>query len=233
MHELVHVRTAQPDVGLIVHTPSGDIAAVASALAAKGIHASFADDSGVPAPAQIARLRAIGDELLPEIPNSALLPLGANARPCCDSQAHALGLRRGFYFLRPRGGLSVGQMVLARTTGAIPIKGAVQLSATGPMPQRRMLAGDVVVVELDGSPASVTGLERIVRWLGSSRLGAEPLAWLTGSGSINASNSGERASIAAPTISTTSESANGTPPSGVAVKRSPKRTGASATGTTV
>ena len=91
------------------------------------------------------------------------------------SQARALGLRHSFYFLRPRGGLSVGQMVLARTAGATPVKGALRLSATGPLPQRPMRAGDVLVVELDGSSASVLGLERIVTWLGSSGLGVEPL----------------------------------------------------------
>jgi hypothetical protein len=44
VHELVHVTTTQPDVGVIVHAPAGDIASVASALAAKGIHVSFATE---------------------------------------------------------------------------------------------------------------------------------------------------------------------------------------------
>ena len=121
------------------------------------------------------------------------------------SQARALGLRHRFYYLQPRGGLSVGQLVLARTAGATPVSGALRLSATSPLPQRPMRAGDVLVVELDGSPASVLGLERIVSWLGSAGLGAEPLAWLTRSPSISASSSGERASSAAPAISTASE----------------------------
>ncbi len=232
VHELVHVNTRQPDVGVIVHGPSGAIVPVARALAEQGIHVSFADDSGVPTHARITQLRALGDQLLPEVPSARLFHW-LHTRAVLRSQARALGLHRGFYFLRPRGGISVGQTVLARSAGAIPVKGALCLNATGRMPQRRMLAGDVLVVELDGSSASVAGLERIVSWLGSSGLSAEPLSRLVGSPSISASSSGERASRAAPTTSTAKETLSGTPASGVALKRSPKSTGAAASGTTV
>jgi processive 1,2-diacylglycerol beta-glucosyltransferase len=232
VHELVHVTTTQRDVGVIVHAPAADIVSVASKLAAKGIHVSFADDSGVPSRARVLALHALGDELLPEVSSGALFHW-VRTRGVLGSQARALGLHHHFYFLRPLGGLSVGQMVLARTDGAIPVKGKLHLSATGPLPQRPMRAGDVLVVELDGSPASEPGLERIVAWLRSSGLGAEPLARLVRSPSISASSKGERASIAAPAISTASDTTSGTPPSGVAPKRSPNSTGASATGTTV
>jgi processive 1,2-diacylglycerol beta-glucosyltransferase len=232
VHELVHVTTTQRDVGVIVHAPAGDIASVAGALASKGIHVSFADDSGVPSHERIVALRRLSDQLLPEISGGALFHW-VRTRGVLRSQARALGLGHRFYFLRPFGGLSVGQMVLARTDGAIPVKGRLQLSATGALPQRPMRAGDVLVVELDGSPASVRGLERIVAWLGSSGLGAEPLSWLIGSPSIKARSRGERASSAAPAISTASETISGAPPSGVAPKRSPNSTGASATGTIV
>jgi len=232
VHELVHVKTTQQEVGVIVHAPAGDLALVASELAGRGIHVSFADGAGVPSPPRIAELRALGDELLPEVPGSAMLRW-ERTRGVLRSQARALGLGHRFYFLRPRGGLSVGQLVLARTAGATPVKGALRLSATGPLPQRPMRAGDVLVVELGGSSASVLGLERIVAWLGSDGLGAEPLARLTGSPSISASSSGERASIAAPATSTASDTPRGMPPSGVSLKRSPNSTGASTTGTTV
>jgi processive 1,2-diacylglycerol beta-glucosyltransferase len=250
VHELVRVPTSQSDVGVIVHAPANEIVTVAAQLAAKGIHVSFADDSGVPPREHILALRKLGDELLPEVPSEALFHW-VGTRSILGSQARALGLRHGFYYLRPGGGLSVGQMVLARTDGAIPVKGALRLSATGRLPRRQLLAGDVLVVALDGSPASVRGLQRIVSWLGSSGLGAEPLAWLTrspaltrapvvsaapvvsGSPSISASSKGERASSAAPATSTASDTPSGTPARGVAPKRSPNSAGASATGTTV
>jgi hypothetical protein len=239
VHELVRVQTTQPDVGVIVHAPARDVVAAATELAARGIHVSFADDSGVPQPGLIAQVRALGDEVLPEIPSPRLFHW-MRTRSVLRKQAHALGLHHHFYYLRPNGGLSVGQMVLARSAGAIPVKGALRLSATAPLPQRRLRAGDVLVVALGGSSSSLAGLERIVAWLGSSGLGTEPLGTLTSSsflGGPPTSNrlvsSGERASNAAPAIKTSSETASGTPPSGVAVKRSPNRIGASATGTTV
>ncbi|HEX4188055.1 MAG TPA: glycosyltransferase [Solirubrobacteraceae bacterium] len=233
VHELKHVNTDQRAVGLIARVPAAYIPEVASELAARGIHASFADDAGVPSRQRIVGLRAIGDELIPEVPGSAPLRW-VRTRGTLRSQAHALGLPRRFYFLQPRGGLSVGQLVLARTAGATPVSGAARVSATGRMPHGDMRAGDVLVVELDGSPASVAGLERIASWLASDGLGVEPLARLTSSSpAISASSSGERASAAAPATSSDSDRASGTPPSGVAVKRSPSTSGASTTGTTV
>ncbi|MHB8241600.1 MAG: MGDG synthase family glycosyltransferase [Solirubrobacteraceae bacterium] len=174
---LVHVNTAQPDVGLIVHAPARDLPAVAAELAGKGIHVTLADDGGVPSTQRVATVHALGDELLPEVPGSKLLRW-VRTRGTLRSQAHALGLRHRFYFLQPRGGLSVGQLVLARTAGATPVRGTVRISATGPLPQRPMRAGDVLVVDLDGSASSVAGLERVISWLGSEKLGAEPLASL-------------------------------------------------------
>ncbi len=81
--------------------------------------------------------------------------------------------------------------------------------------------------------SSVAGLERIVSWLASDGLGVESLSTLTRSPSIKPSNSGERASIAAPATSIASDRPSGIPPSGVALKLSPSSSGASTTGTAV
>jgi len=233
VHPLARVKTDQPDVGLIVRVPARDQMLVASELAGRDIHVSFADEGGVPKPATISRVRALGDELLPAIPDTGSLLRWVKARGTLRAQARALHLRHGFYFLQPRGGLTVGQLVLARTTGAKPVSGALRLNAMSALPQRPARAGEVLVVTLDGSSTSVAGLERIVSALGGDGLGAEPLAWLTGSPPISASSSGERTSTAAPVTSSASESASGTPPSGVSEKRSPNSAGASATGTIV
>jgi processive 1,2-diacylglycerol beta-glucosyltransferase len=232
VHPLAQVNTDQPDVGLIVHVPARDVSLVASELAARGIHVSFADDSGLPSPATIAKLRALGDEFVPEIPRSSVLRW-VRTRGSLRAQARALGLHRRFYYLQPPGGLTVGQLVLARTAGATPVCGAQRLSAEGPLPQRPTRAGDVLVVELDGSPSSVLGLERIVSWLGGDGLGAEPLTWLTRSPSISATSSGERASSAAPVTSSASDAESGMPASGVSAKLSPNSSGASTIGITV
>jgi processive 1,2-diacylglycerol beta-glucosyltransferase len=233
VHPLTHVSTDQSDVGVIVRAPTSDVTMVASELAGRGIHASFTDDGAVPSRATILELHTLGDQMLPEVvPGSALFRWFLT-RHTLRSQAHALGLHHKFYFLQPGSGLTVGQLVLARTAGAIPVKGALRLNATEALPQRRTRAGDVLVITVDGSSASVLGLERIVSSLGTERLGAEPLRGLTDSPSIKATKSGERASIAAPAISSASEMSSGTPPSGVSLKRSPNSSGASATGTIV
>jgi processive 1,2-diacylglycerol beta-glucosyltransferase len=232
VHPLVHVKTTQPAVGVIVHAPAGAIAGVASKLAAHGIHVSFADDAGVPVRRRIARLKALSDEFLPEVPSSAPLRW-ERTRGLLHKQARALGLYHRFYYLQPHGGLSMGQLVLARTDDATPVQGALRISATSRLPRRHMRAGDVLVVELSGSSASVLGFERIVAWLDSSGLNAEPLSWLTRSPSINARSNGERASAAAPATSTNSDAISGTPPNGVSPKRSPSKSGASTTGITV
>ena len=154
---LARVKTGRPDVGVIVRVPRGSMGLVASELASRGIHVSFADDGSVLPRATIAALRSMGDEVLPEVPGSAALHW-VRTRGVLGSQARALGLRHHFFYVEPRGGLTVGQLVLARTAGATPVSGAMRLSATGSLPQRPTRAGDVVVVELDGSNASVLGL---------------------------------------------------------------------------
>ncbi len=179
VHPLTHIKTDQPDVGLIVRVPASEVTLVAAKLAGRGIHASFTDDGVVPLRATILRLHSLHDELLPEVgPGKALLRW-VRTRGKLRSQAHALGLRHHFYFLQPRTGLTVGQLVLARTAGATPVQGAQRLSIPGALPERGTRAGEVLVVAIDGSSSSVAGLERVVSWLGSERLGVEPLAWLT------------------------------------------------------
>jgi UDP-N-acetylglucosamine:LPS N-acetylglucosamine transferase len=232
VHPLTHVQTRSPEVGLVLHAPSGAVAGLAAQLAARGVHVSFADDAGVPGATRITRLRGLGDELLPEVPGSAPLRW-MRTSAVLRAQARALGLGHRFYYLQPRGGLSVGQLVLARTAGATPVSGALRISATSSLPQRGVRAGDVLVVEMGGSPAALAGLERIIARLGSSGLGVETLASLTRSPAISPSSSGERASSAAPVTSSASAMPSGTPPSGVRLKLSPSRIGASTTGTTV
>ncbi len=178
VHALTHVRTSSPEIGVIVRTPRGDIPYVAAALAERGIHVSFADGAVVPARETISQVRSLGDEVLPEVPGSSALRW-VRTPSVLRAQARALGLHHHFYYLEPPGGVTVGQLVLARIAGATPVKGAARLYATSSLPQRATRAGNVLVLEADGSAASVAGLERDVSRLSRSGLGVESLSSLT------------------------------------------------------
>jgi processive 1,2-diacylglycerol beta-glucosyltransferase len=241
-HALKRVDTTNPDVGLVVRASPNEIPQLASELERAGVRASFADN-GAHASATIADLRLLHDELIPELPRSGSPFRWVRTRGALRSQAHALGLRHRFYFLQPPKGLTVGQLVLARSADATPVAGALRLNAGGALPAHPALAGDVVVVSAGDSPSSLAGVERVVSWLRSDGLSVEPLGSLTRSPSIKEASpppaskrlvrSGERASAAAPTTSTASEITSGTPPSGVVSKDSPSSSGASTTGTAV
>jgi processive 1,2-diacylglycerol beta-glucosyltransferase len=178
VHQIAQVKTDQRAVAVVVHAPSQDVSVLAYQLAEKDIHVSFADDAGVPTSECIAELHSLRDELLPEVPGSSPFRW-ERTRSVLHRQARALGLHHRFYYLEPPGGLSVGQLVLARTDGATPVKGALRIDAKQGLPQRTIRAGDVLVVELDGSPESLAGLERIVSELTAEGLATEPLASLT------------------------------------------------------
>ncbi|MHB1469094.1 MAG: MGDG synthase family glycosyltransferase [Solirubrobacteraceae bacterium] len=231
---LSQVRTRRREIGIIVRAPAADIVTVAHALAADGIHASFADDGQTLADPTLDSTRVLGDQVIPQVTANKTLLRWVHTSSTLKAQARNLDLLHSFYFLQPPGGLTVGQLLLARSDGALPVSGAVRLFSRAPLPAHLSVrAGDVLVVNADGSRSSVLGLERIVARLRTERLRVEPLESLVGSPSIRARSNGERASSAAPSTSTAIESASGAPPSVVLTKRSPSRTGASTTGTTV
>ncbi len=81
----------------------------------------------MPAHATILELHSLGDQMLPEVVPGSALFRWLLTRHTLRAQARALGLSHKFYFLQPAGGLTVGQLVLARTAGAIPVKGCIAL----------------------------------------------------------------------------------------------------------
>ncbi len=175
-HALKRVETSTPEVGLVVRAPAGKVTLIASELAGAGIRVSFADN-GADASTTIAQLRAHHDELLPELPHSGSPFRWVRTRGALRSQARALGLRHRFYFLQPPKGLTVGQLVLARTAGAIPVAGCRTLErdrpdaswphacgrrARGVGRRRRLVAcrrrADRLVVALRGTLGGAAGL---------------------------------------------------------------------------
>lgn len=183
VHPLERVQTDQRDVALVVRVPKGDAVEVAKTLATRHIQASIAD-GGAHASSTILALRSLGDQLLPEEPSDKSFLHWVHTRGVLGGQARALGLHHHFYFLEPKNGPTVGQMVLAATTGAVPVHGALRLNASaGRLPHRDVRAGDVLVVEVSGSATSVRGVARIVARLDEERLAVESLGALARSGS--------------------------------------------------
>jgi processive 1,2-diacylglycerol beta-glucosyltransferase len=174
---LTHVQTSQHAVGVIVNAPSGEMPKLAADLAKDGIHLSFADNGSAPPRATIARMRSLNQQIVPQMPVSSSLLRWLRTRGILGAQARALGLGHAYYFLQPKGGLTVGQMVLSRSADATPVKGALRISSTSTR-QLSARAGDVLVVSVEGSRASELGLERIVRELRSEGLSAESLGAL-------------------------------------------------------
>ena len=130
VHELKHVQTSKPEVGVILQVPARELKVVAQELSAAGIHVSLADGGVVPTRSQITKVRSVGQELVPDVPGSALLRW-VRTRSVLHAEARALGLHHRYYYLQPAGGLSVGQLVLGRTAGATPVSGALRISSTG------------------------------------------------------------------------------------------------------
>jgi hypothetical protein len=234
VHPLESVHTHSPDVAVVVRTGAPELLAVADELAHQGIHVSLVD-SRTPSPALVGSVRALGDELVPGLPQSAAFLRWVRTSSVLTAQARALGLRHHFYFVPPSSRLLVGQLVTAAAAGATPVYGTQRLGAESAPAYRRMRAGDILVITADGSAASLSGLERTAAGLRGEGLDPEPLSSLTGSGSgaISANSSGERASVAAAPIRTASNSASGIPPAGVSAKLSPSSSGAIITGIAV
>lgn len=180
VHSLMQVKTSRPTVRMIVSAPSGQLRTVARDFAKVGLHASFAGATA-PTRATIAAIHRLGDALVPEMPDSGSLLRWLRTSATLSSQASAAGFHHRFYFVEPPGGLTVGQLVLARAVGGTPVKGALRLSAVGRLPPRAPRRGDVVVFTVGSYPAWRAGVERIASWLTRGGLTAEPLERLSAS----------------------------------------------------
>jgi processive 1,2-diacylglycerol beta-glucosyltransferase len=178
LRPVTHVATTRPDVGLVVRASAARLVPLARALAARGIHASFAVPpraaSGV-GPA----LRAIGDEPMPELASGGRVRWVAT-RAQLRATARVGGDRR---YLVPPGGLGLGQYLLGRSMDASPVAGRESFDTTRP-PVVRPARGDIVVFTADGSTSRAVAS---VRSLGAGGLHVVPLSTLLQGPSARAS----------------------------------------------
>jgi processive 1,2-diacylglycerol beta-glucosyltransferase len=177
IHPVKTVKTDRPAVAVIVDAPAREATTVARRLAHDRLEASIATTVALSRPA-MAALSAYGDVPIPTIGHSSG-PFGwLRTSSVLRHEAKALHLHHRFYYLEPRDP-TLGQLLLARTAGALPVHGSVTLGAHTRLTKRQLRAGAIVVVSLDGSARSLRALDRLSAALQSDGLIGLPLSALT------------------------------------------------------
>jgi hypothetical protein len=176
IHPVKTLKTDRPAVALLVRVPTGSLAVVARRLGHDGLEASIATTA--PLTTQTMRtLKANGDVPIPTLRHLGLFGWIRTSSQL-RHEARALHLRRHFYYLEPHNP-SLGELLLARAAGGLPVHGSVSLSTGATLPPRPLRAGDVIVVSLTGSAASLRALDRLASVLQSDGLIGLPLSALT------------------------------------------------------
>jgi processive 1,2-diacylglycerol beta-glucosyltransferase len=217
-----HIGTTRRDVALVVRAPAGAVPRLASALAARGAHASFALPAP-PGPGARSALAGTRDEWLPELPPGRRVAWLETR----EQLGHPARLGADRRYLAPSGGLSLGQYLLARTLDASPVGGAV--AATAPGRVLGAAVGDVVVITSDGDVAATLATVASLR---SPGLRAVPLSALLGSSSTNARTARAAVSTTAPPMTIANPRMIPAAPSGARAQLSPVSSGAARTGIT-
>jgi len=176
IHEVRTVKTTRPAVALLVRAPVGEAVAVARRLGRDHLQASIATTTA-PSAAAMRVLSTYGDVPIPAIGRAGFFGW-IHTSSALRREARALHLRHHFYYLEPPHP-SLGQLLLARTAGGLPVRGSVVFGGRTQLPDRPMRAGDVIVVTLSGSPATLRSLESLARALQSRGLIALPLSAFT------------------------------------------------------
>jgi UDP-N-acetylglucosamine:LPS N-acetylglucosamine transferase len=177
IHPVKALKTDRPAVALLVRAPAGALATVARRLGRDGLEASIATTTPLAAPTMLT-LRANGDVPIPTLRHVGLFGWIRTSSQL-RHEARALHLHHHFYYLEPHDP-SLGELLLARAAGGLPVHGSVSLTTRAELPARPLRAGDVIVVSLSGSPASLQTLDRLASALQSDGLIGLPLSALAG-----------------------------------------------------
>jgi UDP-glucose 4-epimerase len=126
IHPLTAVATTRPEVGVLVDAPAAELPAVATAVLADGMHASFALGGPPPTQAELTQGPG-GDETLPDLPGGGLVRwLGQRG-----FLHHWFGDLGRHHFLYASAGPSVGQWLTAHAAGGRLVAGEVSLKDSG------------------------------------------------------------------------------------------------------
>lgn len=166
LHVLKAVPASTDRLDLVVAAPAGREIADARLLARRGIHVTFSVTYR-PSPEILAGVRAAGDDLIPALESPGATRWLGTSDDLNDIRA-AVGGRR---FLEPRGGMSLGQYVLARTTGGQPVAPTQLRSRVG---AQRLRPGEIAVIGEEG-PVSGREVLSLVARARREGLHVEPL----------------------------------------------------------
>jgi UDP-glucose 4-epimerase len=172
MRAITAVSTTRPEIGVLVDAPGGQLPSLASALAARGIHVTFALDQA-PSPAQMS-VFAYGDQAVPRLPTGGLVRWLQTR-----SELHRLRGWTGFghHFLYASNGPSVGQWWLAHGAGGRLVAGAIRLDDGGDS-IGRLRAGEVIELTMTGSTQVQPLLDQLSQKLSVEHLQAVPVGQL-------------------------------------------------------
>ena len=208
VHPLVRVQTELPAVAIVAR--DREPLPVAKLVGAVGLTLTFAVED--PRPGLLGPLARLGDGAIPAVATSRQSLRWVDTSATLRKEAQALGLTGRTYFVPPRNGLVLGQLVEAKTAGDTPVYGALDLDGPIPPPLWNPRPGDVLVVNLPRNPQlAAASLERLAGWLNSRGFAVVSLARLLASASISPNKSGERARAAAAPTNAAIDSANAAP----------------------
>ena len=229
---LAAVRTQRPEVALVLRVRTALIPALARQLRGYHAQASFAVSQS-PGRRTRAAVAAAGDELTPELSGGDPTDWLAAKRRLRRS-ARSLHLDSRFRYLAPPSGLALGEYLLVRADGGLPVVGAVRLRSGQAIAQGSLRPGEVIVLTLDASPVR-TGwtLGRVLDEVEADGLSANSLSGVLADASRRPSSAGERSSTTVPATTAASEATRTAAVGGADGQCSPTSSGASSTGTSV
>ncbi|MGI8410913.1 MAG: NAD-dependent epimerase/dehydratase family protein [Solirubrobacteraceae bacterium] len=166
MRAITTVQTTRPEVGVLIDAPASQLPALASTLASRGMHVSFA--LGQASSRGESTLLGHGDQAVPRLPTGGLVRwLGTRGR--LRHLRTPLGLRS--HFLYASSGPSVGQWWLAHGAGGRLVAGAVRIDDAGDQ-MGALRAGEVIELSVTRASQAQPLLSKLSGDLGASHLSA-------------------------------------------------------------
>ena len=174
----LHLRTAHPTaqpatIQLVIRARSDTLAEVLADLRVHHATASVAL-LGARSPGQVQAVEAADDQVL-----AALEPGSRtgwmHTRRVLEAQTAGTEAGAARVYLPPKGGLTLSEYLLARSTGAVPLSGTIWLRARHPV-TKPLVAGVIVVLDLDSSrDTALPFLDKVLAQLQGEGLDAVPL----------------------------------------------------------